>query len=66
MRTHTFYLTEAQRSNVAWYLGLSASKLREEMHRINLQETHEDYQRMINDAEKLQRFFEISRGSTSR
>ena len=63
MKTHTFYITEAQRNNLTNYLGLVASKLREEMHSDNPLQSEHEYERWIADAEGLQALFEF-RGST--
>ena len=54
-KIHTFYLTEAQRNNAAYLLGVAASKLREEKHGSGNGEL--DW--MITDAENLQSFFEL-------
>ncbi len=58
MRTHTFYLTEVQRNNTASFLGLVASKLREEKHSEKPLQSDEEYDRWIADAEKLEAIFE--------
>jgi len=64
MKTHTFYLDEAQRNNTAYYLGVASMKLREEKHSDNPLTSERDYDRMIADADALQNLFEL-RGSAS-
>ena len=58
MKIHTFYLTEAQRNNTGNFLGLVASKLREEKHSESPLQSDGEYDRWIEDAEKLQAIFE--------
>lgn len=59
MKTHTFYLTEAQRNNLCNYLGIGISKLREERHSVNPLQSDQAYARWIADAEQIQAIFEF-------
>lgn len=65
MKTHTFYLTEAQRNNTAYYLGLVSTKLREEKHSDTPLTSDREYDRMIEGADGLQALFELKSLATS-
>lgn len=59
-KIHTFYITESQRNNTAYLLGVAISKLREERHDNSVPlKYREASEWMIADAENLQAFFEL-------
>ena len=64
MKTHTFYVNEAQRNNLVNYLGLAICKLREEMNSDTPLQSEREYEHWIADAESIQAFFELH-GSAS-
>lgn len=60
MKIHTFYLTDAQRNNTAYLLGVASSKLREERNTPSLSKTSPaSYDRMLKDCEILEAVFDL-------
>ena len=59
-KIHMFYLTESQRNNTAYLLGVAISKLREERHDNSVPlKYREASEWMITDAEMLEAIFEF-------